>query len=185
MLQARHAQCRLKKKVFIAHLQKVIDANFLSFWYIFSKSSQTGCHVHLLGKTDVTVSPHSWEVIDPFLLKVYSWSSVVYQLHCKYAKYIIWLWYVTRKDTHTVPIILFFSWVPFSLTTWPVCAVFPLHITYHLTSHMKQDTVSGMMHTDIHNICTQIQKNTRLSFSLQQKQNLARVCALMQHRSFF
>ncbi len=146
-------------------------------WCIFSKSSQTGCHVDLLfcllGKIDITVSPHSWEGTDPFHLNVYSWSSVVYQLHCKYTKYIIWL-YMWHRKTHTqFPSSSFFmgTILPHhiaSVCCIPITSARPDDIQGNLTSHMKQDIVSGMMHTHRHNMCTEIQKNTHSSFSLQQ-----------------
>lgn len=92
---------------------------------------------------------------------------MIYPLNCKYSKCLIWLWYVTCKDTHThtFPIILCFHGChPFSITQ-PVFAVFPLHLLVlmtervKLTSRVKQDIiVCGVMHTHSHKVLSSATK---------------------------
>lgn len=76
------------------------------------------------------------------------------------------------RHTHSSHHPQFFSWVPFSLITCQVCAVFPLHVLVlmaeqdNLTSLMKQDIICGLMHIHRHNMSVYTYKTEKHTIAI-------------------
>lgn len=122
--------------------------------WLFGTSTSGSSRVHrqdarVINLSNFTVSPHPWEVTDPFHLKLHK-------------VYFLVMVYDMERHTHNShhPIIL---WVPFPLVTWSELSSHYLclfwwqsRITWPHTWNMI--SVWRVRHTHIHNICTQLQK---------------------------